>query len=94
MKEELDAFLKQSQTHAESCSKIAEEMEEIQSKIDDKNRTQSIRLFMAVKERVHVKEKSSQTPCLLPLLDTPASARSLSGTSQLLVRSSITCFRW
>jgi len=57
MKEEWDAFLKRSQTHAESCSKIAEEMEEIQSKIDDENRTQSIRLFMAVKERVHAKEK-------------------------------------
>jgi hypothetical protein len=56
MKEEWDAFLKRSQTHAEGCSRIVEEMEEIQRGIDDENRTQSIRLVMAVKERVHAKE--------------------------------------
>lgn len=57
LKEEWDAFLKRNQTHADGCSKIVEQMEEIQRKIDDENRTQSIRLFMAVKERVHAKEK-------------------------------------
>lgn len=56
MKEEWDVFLKRSQTHAEGCSRIVEEMEEIQRKIDDENRVQSIRLIMAVKERVQAKE--------------------------------------
>ena len=50
------AFLERSKTHAEGCASIAEEMREMQKKIDDENRLQSIRLSMAVKERVQAKE--------------------------------------
>ena len=56
MQEEWDTFLKRSQTHAEDCSRIVEEMEEIERKIAHENRTQSIQLIMAVKERVQAKE--------------------------------------